>query len=110
MRKVFTRTLGENRCWKGLGPALHRESFAAQARREEAQTGSDAGLVEEEAMPLFDFVCENKSCVGFGRPWEEFIGSYDFANPHCPVCGEVAERKILSRAASFQWGKGGGWN
>ena len=61
-------------------------------------------------MPLFDFVCENESCSGFGVSWEALIGHYGAENPKCPLCSEILERKILSRAASFQWGKGGGWN
>ncbi len=63
-------------------------------------------------MPLFDFVCENKSCSGFGVPWEELVWPQgdSIENPRCSVCGEVSERKILSRAATFRWGKGGGWN
>ena len=62
-------------------------------------------------MPLFDFVCINKDCCEFGVSWEEIIPSFDSENPTCPICLGPAERKVLqSRAASFQWGKGGGWN
>ena len=73
-------------------------------------------------MPMYDFRCRNFSfniltlkpeceLASKNKAFEKIVASHDSPNPPCPACGAPGERILFSgNAATFRWGKGGGWN
>lgn len=75
-----------------------------QETKRELEPEAPAPIVMEEAMPIFEFLCEDCNVV---YNFLARTGQAASRQPSCPRCGGARMRKLFSRFATLRRGKAG---